>query len=186
VMTTNIEDHAREAEPSPRAGERIRRAMLWPIDFCRANRRAVDDQLSINGKAARCTVFDRAHFDRHRREVAAAENALNLARTEQAKPYSLASEVARMTKEKIDSGLSLLGRAALALTGAGLSIFAAIEARQPDSVLMQHATQVHQAPPPPSASDQRDLLLWLISVGVVLLIGGLYGVMKWARPTPAK
>lgn len=153
-----------------------------PINIFRANRRQSDDQLSVAGNPARWTSFDHARSERHRRAVSAAYDALELARADQAKPYSLVSEVARMSRAKTKSALTLLGALGLATAGAVLGICAAIQARKPDWVLVQAAMQVQEAHRMPTASDERDFLFAMLGFGVLLLIGGLHAIREWWRP----
>jgi hypothetical protein len=160
----------------------VKRAWHSPINIFEANRRVLDDRLSVAGNAARWTTFDRARAERCRLKVEAAETALNAARTEQAGPYRLSIEIARMIGEKVKSGASLLGGVALAAAGTAVGIAAAIEAKKPDSVLVQAAVQAHQIHPPPTASDERDFLFGMLAVGVLLLIAGLHAIREWWRP----
>jgi hypothetical protein len=160
----------------------VKRAWHSPINIFGANRRVLDDRLSVAGKPARWTSYDRARCERHRLKVAVAEEALNVARAEQAKPYSLAIEIARIIGTKSKSTLSLLGAVGLAVTGLALGIGVAIEARKPDGVLVQAAMQTHEAHHAPTASDERDFLFGMLAFGVVLLIAGLHAIREWWRP----
>jgi hypothetical protein len=162
---------------------KVKRAWVSPISAFRANRRISDDQLSVAGKPARWTSYDRARSERCRLKVEAAEEALNLARAEQGRSYSLAIEIAQMIGKKTKSALSLLGAVGLAATGLALGIGAAVQARKPDWVLVQAAMQAHEVHRVPTASDERDFLFGMLAVGVVLLIAGLGAIQEWRQRT---
>jgi hypothetical protein len=160
-----------------------KRAWHSPINIFGANRQVVDDRLSVASNPVRWTSFDRARSERWRLKVESAEEALSLARAEQAKPYSLAIEIARMVGTKTKTALSLLGAVGLAVTGLALGIGAAIQARNPDWVLVQAAMDAHEAHRVPTASDERDFLFAMLGFGVLLLIAGLHAIREWWRPT---
>ena len=92
--------------------------------------------------------------------------------------YIRAREIALWMWRKAKRGLALLGAFLLAVLGVATGYGGAMVARQPDAVLMQIATGTHDASPP-SVSDERDVYLAMLGVGVVLTMWGLYYVRAW-------
>src|SRR4051794_11653828 len=105
-MTMNLDNRPPDAR---QRRARIKQAVLLPFGVLRANRVMAGDRLLINGNPASWTSIDRTHSNRHQGKVGTAEDALNLARAEQAKPYSLAGEVARIIGDRIEAAVGLLG-----------------------------------------------------------------------------
>lgn len=90
-----------------------------------------------------------------------------------------------MIGRKAKRGLDLLGSVALAGVGASIAVACAVQTRQPDAVLLQMANAARKADVP-SASDERDMYLFILGVGVVVLIAGLHKCREWFRPAPIK
>jgi stage V sporulation protein SpoVS len=160
---------------------RVQRAMLSPLVAFQKNRKTAGDGLTVEGRPAGWTIFDRARAERNRLAVEGSEKALIRARSEQSRPYSLASEVALVIRHKVKRGISLVGAGGLACAGVALAIFSAIAANQPDSVLLQHAIEQARAHAPPSASHERELHFVMLGWGVVLLIFGILWLADWRK-----
>jgi hypothetical protein len=186
-------EYAGEVERSPeidrslnlRAREVARTIWKRGTGFVRANRQAWDNELLVDGVPVNWTPLDRARFDRHGLGVEAANTAFDRAITAQETPYSLASEIAFLVGNKIKRGAALLGACGLAVAGAALGIFAALEANTPDSVLVQRAIdgfKEARAPDPPSAADVREMYLWMMAVALFAVIAGLHYAREWFRP----
>lgn len=88
----------------------------------------------------------------------------------------------RVTK----SAANLCGATALAAAGGAMAIFALIQARQPDEVLLRAAIEAAARPATPlSANTERDVFLGLLILGVVVAVVGVEAVRNWCK-TPAK
>src|SRR5271155_4783471 len=94
-------------------------------------------------------------------------------------------EVAVVVGRKVKRGLDLLGSVAVAGVGASIAIACAVQTRQPDAVLLQMANAARKADVP-TATGERDFLLMMLGVGVVVLIAGLHKCREWFRPAPIK
>jgi uncharacterized membrane protein len=91
---------------------------------------------------------------------------------------------ARLTGRFLKRAGELLGAVAVLVVGAGIGIGVALQLRQSDAALLQLAKDVHAAAP--SASDERDMLLGVLGVGVFILILGLHMLREWFRPRAAE
>src|SRR4051812_2865866 len=111
---------------------------------------------------------------------------------------SIDSERMRAVREKISTGLraavpvvwritksaaALSLATALAATGGAITIFAFIQARQPDEGLLRAAIKAVRPVEPPSANDERDVFLVLLIMGVALAVIGFEAVSKWWKTT---
>jgi hypothetical protein len=157
------------AGPSPR--RQIKHAALSALGVFRANRRAWDCELSVNGEPAEWTALDRARFQKYRRLAEPAEVALNRAHVLQGKPYSLAGEVLRQ-------GAGLLGWLGLAVSGGGFAAAGINEARQPDSVLASFAMGTVRACRDYTAGDARDVALVMLAAGAAVALFGVYQIRR--------
>jgi hypothetical protein len=79
------------------------------------------------------------------------------------------------------SAAKLCGATALMGAGGGVAIFAFVQARQPDAVLLSAAIEAARPVAPPSANDERDLFLGLLIFGVVLAVVGVGAVRSWCK-----
>jgi hypothetical protein len=186
MASTDIKNRPHESEQSsPNPRYRIKRIVQQPIDFFRLTRQISGDELSVNGRPARWTIFDRARAERCRLTCEAADAEAARKHAEQEKAYSLASEITRWTSAKIERGAQAIGWVALAASGVGVSVGAALLARQPDSAFLREAMRPVK-PPVTTAADERDGLMIVAAFGVGLLIWGLYGLWNWRRHASAK
>ena len=150
----------------------------------RKNRRASVDEVTVDGRLVERTKLDRARFDRHQVAVDAAEKALNVARSQQAKPYSIAAEAAHQMERMINSAGRLLGAVGLACAGVALAVYGAIEANTPDAILVERAMELRAAVPPPSLPDgstTRAVYLYLLGWGIALGIAGIVWLVVWLK-----
>jgi hypothetical protein len=92
-------------------------------------------------------------------------------------------EAARMIASRVKRGSDRLGVVLVASAGGGVGIVGALEARQPDGVLLQLAKKLHGIA---SAAPQLDLFLILIGGSLCLLSGALEGVRERFRSAQGK
>jgi hypothetical protein len=84
----------------------------------------------------------------------------------------------RITK----SAANLCGAMALAAAGGAMAIFALIQARQPDEVLLRAAIKAAARPAALlSANTERDVFLGLLILGVVVAVVGVEAVRNWCK-----
>jgi hypothetical protein len=167
-----LEDGALNVQPGParRAAiiTRLGEYMRPTVGVLRANRRARESELSVNGKKGRWTALDRARHERCRRMVETADYALTRAQALECKRYSLAGEAIRQ-------GATLLGWLGIAAWGGILAISAVWQARLPDG---QVAAVVEATRSAVSISDQRDLFSTMIAAGAVAAAYGVYRIWR--------
>jgi hypothetical protein len=91
-------------------------------------------------------------------------------------------EIAVALGRKMKRAGDLAGAVMVTGVGAGTGIVAGLQLRLPDTAV---AAQTAGYLPMP-VSEQRDIHLWMLGVGVAILVWGLHSVEAWFRIGPVK